>query len=268
LRPTTDTAHTNPDVSGAGDVNGDGFKDVIVSNLRDEPLPGVAYVVFGGTHARRGGVDLDALDGTDGFVISGTAEDDAGNVSSAGDFNGDGFGDLLISSNNDLAFLVFGGATVGSSGELDLGDLDGSNGFVISDGTEGVGSVAGVGTSAGDFNADGYADIALTAGSGRVPVVFGGVGVGAGGTFDVAMLDGENGFVASDGGYAGLAAGVGDVNGDGLDDLLVGAPGTEVNGMFATGRAYVVFGRNSDAGSGRIVAAGERAPAAAAGDGR
>ena len=85
--------------------------------------------------------DLSALDGTNGFVINGVDSEDfsGGSVSGAGDFNGDGFDDLIIGassadpSGNSRAgesYVVFGSSGA-LSPLLDLSALDGSNGFVI-----------------------------------------------------------------------------------------------------------------------------------------
>ena len=102
-------------VSSAGDVNGDGFADVIVGAPRGNPgdtAGGQAYVVFG--HA--GGIpslSLGSLSPTTGFAIGGS---DVGNwaglsVSSAGDVNHDGFGDLIIGAPSTegvgAAYLLF-----------------------------------------------------------------------------------------------------------------------------------------------------------------
>jgi len=126
-------------VSAAGDVNGDGFDDVIVGAGRNDENgnnAGAAYVVFG----RAGGfadVDLAALVPADGFKIVGeVALDRAGNsVSEAGDINGDGFDDLIVGAYlNDeaasaagAAYVVFGKAA--GIADVDLGSL-GSAGIV------------------------------------------------------------------------------------------------------------------------------------------
>ena len=100
----------------------------------------------GSTQALAGGsfpavFELSSIDGANGFVLSGTdIFDNSGNsVSSAGDVNGDGIDDLVISANyadangadSGQSYVVFGGAGVGSSGEIPLASLNGTNGFVI-----------------------------------------------------------------------------------------------------------------------------------------
>ena len=258
-------------VSGAGDVNGDGFDDLLIGAFGADPngsLSGAAYVVFGGASVGSGGpIALGSLNGSDGFRLTGVAAVDfAGRaVSGAGDVNGDGFDDLLIGAygadpNGDYsgaAYVVFGGASVGSSGAIALSTLNNSDGFRLT----GVAAVDFAGYSvsgAGDVNGDGFADLIIGAfgvntgqfndisNSGSAYVVFGGASVGSGGTVALGSLNGNNGFVLKGTAVydsAGFSvSGAGDVDGDGTDDLLVGAPGADPNGD-DSGSAYLVFGR-------------------------
>ena len=93
-------------VSSAGDVNGDGFDDLLIDAPFADPNgnydAGESYVVFGKSKDKSSGFaasfDLDSLDGSNGFVLNGIDSDDRSgiSVSSAGDVNGDGFDDLII----------------------------------------------------------------------------------------------------------------------------------------------------------------------------
>ncbi|MFT5422285.1 MAG: hypothetical protein ACI89L_000042 [Phycisphaerales bacterium] len=257
-------------VSSAGDVNGDGFDDIIIGAFRADPngapAAGESYVVFGGTGVGNGGViELSSLNGTNGFVINGAvANDESGySFSSAGDVNGEVTDDLIVGAHwadpngtysAGESYVVFGGPGTGSTGVFKLSSLNGTNGFVLN-GIDQNDSSGGSVSSAGDVNGDGIDDLIIGASSadpngnslaGETYVVFGGVSVGAGGVIELSSLNGINGFVlngmhTSD--YTGSAiSSAGDVNGDGIDDLIIGAFGADPNGISKSGTSYVVFG--------------------------
>jgi hypothetical protein len=249
--------HSGISVAGAGDVNGDGLADVIVgapgSSNNGRTASGSGYVVFGKTGTAT--VDLAGL-GSDGFRIDGaTAWDYSGStVTGAGDVNGDGRADVIVAApradNNGRdgsgsTHVVFGRSGTAS---VDLAAL-GAGGFRIDGATELDGSGRSV-AGAGDVNGDGLADVIIGApfadntggsGWGRSYVVFGKAGNT---TVDLAAL-GAGGFrINDDDPYSGQSvAGAGDVNGDGLADVIVGAPGSSNNGRDYAGSSYVVFGK-------------------------
>jgi VCBS repeat-containing protein len=269
-------------VSGAGDVNGDGFDDVIVGAPFDDPngdLSGASFVVFGS--AEGVGVELTALEGAagadpTGFVINGVAADDqsAISVSGAGDVNGDGLDDLIVGAmgadpNGSLSgasYVVFGKAD-GAAVELSAVELNAGavpTGFII----KGISTDDFSGRSvsgAGDVNGDGLDDLIigamgtdnsrdvdgdgdddLTSGSGSSFVVYGKTGGEAVELSLVASSVGGfviNGVNADD--QSGRSvSGAGDVNGDGFADLIVGAPFDDPNGNSYSGASFVVFGGN------------------------
>jgi hypothetical protein len=145
--------------------------------------------------------------------------------------------------------VVFGKAG-GFDANLELSSLDGSNGFEISGKNTGDQSGYSV-SSAGDVNGDGFDDLIIGAyranqnGSGASYVVFGKAG-GFDANLELSSLDGSNGFEISgesNGDASGFSvSSAGDVNGDGFDDLIIGASGADPNGKYS-GASYVVFGQ-------------------------
>ncbi|MEA2220360.1 MAG: hypothetical protein QOJ35_2986 [Solirubrobacteraceae bacterium] len=262
-------------VAAAGDVNGDGKADVIVGAPLADPAgrvdAGAAYVVFGG--GRRGRLNLRAL-GARGFPIIGASKrhqhipihDDARSlprragagavVAGAGDVNGDGLDDLLVSARSpSSAGLAQPRAVVVVFGKRDRAAVDlealGAGGFpIVTD--ENLVSLSS-GHAAGDVNGDGLADIALTLGvfgsedNGDAAVVF---GKADGAPVDLSGFAVEPTWglwlVGAHGDTLGSSiANAGDVNGDGLGDVLIGADGAGSRTRCCDGAVFVVYGRRS-----------------------
>jgi FG-GAP repeat/FG-GAP-like repeat len=258
-------------VAGAGDVNRDGYDDILVGAngaAAKGPNTGAAWVVFGGR--RMGDVDLAALGR--GYRIDGArAGDRAGfAVANAGDVNDDGRPDQLIgayTAGGDArgeAYVVFGRRT---SGTVDLAVL-GDGGITIRSGEPGDRLGIAV-AAAGDVNRDGDDDVLVGADGtgdkpGRAFVIYGGrartvdtAEVEAAGAARVAGDGTRDGVAAPDGyviegvapgdntGYA--VAGLPDLNGDRRPEALVGAYDAE-----PAGRVYVVYGQR---GSGPVTLA-------------
>lgn len=162
-------------VSGVGDLNGDGYADLLVNS----PYSYNTYVIYGSSSIK--GVELtDIPDSSVGFTVQSTGRGTAFSVAGAGDVDGDGVGDLLISGQSPArsfptAFVVFG---KGGYSKFNVMDIQrGNGGFAILSGSTGE-SLANKVARVGDVIGDGLSDILLTADDGtggpnKVYVVFG-----------------------------------------------------------------------------------------------
>jgi glycosylphosphatidylinositol phospholipase D len=264
----------------AGDVNGDTHDDLLIGayaldTVRDVPPDGptnivnvgALYLLYGGPAlGAAGDIMLAALDGTDGVAFLGREENDFLGLSIAapGDVNGDSLADFLVSAPyarphgnySGQAYLIYGAATHGTAGLFDMRNLDAASG-VIFNGTE-VQDFAGWSLAGGfDLNHDTHRDIAIGAVTadrsvfsknvGFTYVVYGGPGFGTPASIELADIIGPNGYqahgVSAFDESATSLANIGDWNGDGRVDILIGAGAAETAPNVRPGAVYVVFGQ-------------------------
>jgi hypothetical protein len=200
-------------------------------------------------------VDLSTLDGITGSVFNGALSNDqiGAVVAGAGDINGDGLSDFAIGAPNAWSTagqvsVIFGAPSFNFIVDLSM-PLNGNNGFVIVG--ESANNFFGSAIASGDFNRDGVSDLVVGApgngaNSGKGYVIYG-TRVGFNATFSLATLNGINGFVISPvlaGDRTGYSVAMGDVNGDGFSDLLIGATAGDPGGAPSSGSAYTVYGSN------------------------
>ncbi len=238
------TNYAGSSVSAAGDVNGDGFGDFLIGGYGNDDggyNAGAAYLVLGS--ATPGDLELSAANAK----YAGEESDYAGfDVSTAGDVNGDSFGDLLIGAfgNADAgyqagaAYLVLGNAT---PGDVDLGTADAQY-------TGGKQSeCAGISVStAGDVNGDGFGDLLIGSRHYSDDDPFVGaaylvLGSAAPSDLELAAADAEYTSVWPDNLLHISVSTAGDADGDGLGDLLIGASNSDRGGSSA-GAAYLLLG--------------------------
>ena len=229
-------------VALVGDSDGDGYGDVLIGAIGDGGGAGAAYLLLGPVS---GDVDLGSVDL---WMVGENAGDQAGYaVATAGDTNSDGYDDFLVgapyydygAADAGAAYLVLGGSHTGS---LDLSAADAAMAGESGDDAAGW-SVA----PAGDMDGDGDDDVLVGAvleddggnNSGGAYLVYGPLAGWMSLSSASAKLIGER-----EGDYAGnVIAGVGDTNGDGKSDVLVGAPYEDYGVDARSGSAYLLLGQ-------------------------
>ncbi len=251
-------------VNGVGDINNDGFDDIAVCAPWSTPgtvsEAGEIYVIFGNNNYAPD-MDVSLLNGTNGFRVQGVNVEDRlgyGGANPVGDVNNDGIDDFIIttpyadpdSTNTGSAYVIYG-KNGGFPADLSVDMLDGTNGFTLN-GTNYWDNFGTIGGYAGDMNGDDIDDFYVTAddtdfngaSSGTVYVIYGKNHFPD--TMDVDTFYLEHGFMingkAADD-NVGIAVGsLKDLNGDGHNDLAVGA--FHANGD--TGAGYVIFGKSGN----------------------
>ena len=233
------SAHLGNSVAGAGDVNGDGYSDIIVaaSNYDNgQYSEGVVFVYHGSANGI-GMVPATLLELNIAFLGFGST------IASAGDVNGDGYTDVIISAvayengeSNEGAIFIFHGSTIGlNTVPAAMVESNQAN-------SEFGNAVAG----AGDVNGDGYADVIVGAdfydnGETTEGVTFIYYGSSSGINSAAPIMIESNQAYSE---FGNAVAGAGDVNGDGYADVIVGARLYD-NGETNEGVAHIYYGSAS-----------------------
>ncbi|MCC3416833.1 MAG: FG-GAP repeat protein [Microcoleus sp. PH2017_07_MST_O_A] len=248
-------------VSKTGDINGDKIDDIIVGSFGADPnnvnAAGKSQVIFG-NQKFPASVNLSQLNGQNGFTLNGTDAEgfSGGTVSSAGDINGDGIKDFIIGAfgatvngqnNAGKTYIVFG-TNQGFPANFNLANLNGNNGFAVT-GTNTFDYAGLFATGISDINGDRIDDILISAPGplggtpGKSYVIYGRT-TGFSANLNLAEINNNNGFVINgiDGNSSGTASS-GDINGDGIPDLVIGADGGNTSGGINAGKTYVIFGQ-------------------------
>lgn len=253
-------------LSIVGDVDGDGYDDVLIGTN----VTNLAYLVYGSAIVESGGtLDLAALTPEQGVVLSGPFLT-GHSVSSAGDLDGDGLDDIMIGSpffnpttatadaNKGLTAIIFGSALATSGGSINITALTPEQGFKIIGANRSDDSGSSI-AQAGDVDGDGVTDYLILANSdfndffgtgnlGDVYLVYGSALLETGGTLDLGTLTAEQGvrlegqFFNQIGDPRVVVSSAGDVDGDGLDDIVIGSPAARPDGSDGDGVSHVIFG--------------------------
>jgi hypothetical protein len=226
------------------DFDGDGTPDILIGT------DGAGYVLKGGV--RTGTVDLEAAVGTDALKITVPAGISGGITSGISDVNGDGKDEVSVLGgvfSGGSLYVVTGRSLSGASTPIDTTAFSSSDGFIIATAPLGVPSAVNIGDMNGDSRDDlmvGYINLGA-AKAGEVSIIYMPELPATDPVLTGDDLESGNGYVFKPGGVdAGIGlsqSSIGDIDGDGLDDQLLGANATLANGFDGAGSVYLVKGQ-------------------------
>lgn len=249
-------------ISAAGDINNDGINDIILGQSGRNAIAGGAYIIFGSNQGFPAEFNLSNLNGVNGFKIEGSTSGEMLGSSSRhlGDINGDGISDIAIGipgsivngQNNVGEVVILFGKNGSFAASYNIRNLDNADGFILQ-GTEAEGFFGRSIGTLGDINGDSISDIAVGSNvldyNGAIDV--GGIYIvyGRNTGFDsvVKISDIANYFIHGENPQDNLHITQQesiDINGDNINDIVLGAPNADYNGNTNIGKVYILYGVN------------------------
>lgn len=225
-------------VSGVGDINHDGYDDMLIGAWQADDTKGSSYMLYG-SKSLPPVIHLSDVSQY-GIKTYGALYSYSGGVQRVGDVNGDGYVDILIGYGYNGVCVIFGAALLPK--EINLANLTISLGFTMfgPKSSEAGYSFSGL----GDINKDGYDDLIVgTMSIGDSYVVYGNKSMP--GIIELDNLGTQGIYIYGPANSGAATGGIGDFNGDGYNDILIGAGNADPNGRTNAGLSFVIFGNKT-----------------------
>lgn len=235
--------------SEAGDFNGDGYKDIVVSVPYYNNNNGIVYLIYGGKF-NSSSLNLNNITSEDGVIIYGSKRMDSGTISQKiGDLNNDGFADIAIREKNPSTItVIYGNQNYNAS--INLNSTSEIHGFSIhttNSETTDFGYFRTV-DNIRDINGDGFPEIAIAesnydSNTATVFIIYGG---NIDNNIELSKFNSSLGFNITGVDTEAMVRGTGDINGDGFEDIIIGSHNSKPSaGRDYAGKIYVILSNNT-----------------------